>query len=99
MSWLNVDADTARQYALALLVVGVLGILLVLKFVSSLVSKLLLVAVFGGVSWLGFTQRDTLSTCVARITEKVKAGDVSEVTCSFFGRDVSVPLPALPSEG
>ena len=48
MSWLNVDADTARQYALAVLIIGVVGILVVLKFVSSLVSKLLLVAVFGG---------------------------------------------------
>jgi hypothetical protein len=99
MSWLNVDADTARQYALGVLVVGVVGVLIVLKFVSSLVSKLLLVALFGGMSWLGFSQRDDLSTCVTRITERARAGDVSDLTCSFFGRDVSVRIPSLPQEG
>ncbi len=99
MSWLNFDADTARQYALAVLVVGVVGILVVLKFVSSLVSKLLLVAVFGGMSWLGFAQRDDLSTCVTRITERARTGDVSDLTCSFFGRDVTVRIPSLPQGG
>lgn len=99
MSWLNVDAETARQYAFGLLVVGVVGILVVLKFVSSLVSKLLLVAVFGGMSWLGFSQRDDLSTCVTRITERARAGDISDLTCSFFGRDVTVRIPSLPQEG
>lgn len=99
MSWLNVDADTARQYALAVLVIGVVGILVVLKFVSSLVSKLLLVAVFGGMSWFGFSQRDDLSTCVTLITERARAGDVSDLTCSFFGRDVTVRIPSLPQEG
>ena len=79
--------------------VGVVGILVVLKFVSSLVSKLLLVAIFGGMSWLGFSQRDDLSTCVTRITERARAGDVSDLTCSFFGRDVSVRIPSLPQEG
>ena len=52
------NAQSARDMSLIAMVVGVLGVLLVLKFVSSVVSKLLLSAVFAGVVWLGFTQRD-----------------------------------------
>ena len=75
------------------MVVGVLGVLLVLKFVSSVVSKLLLTAVFAGVIWLGFTQRDSLSACIAEIQTRIEQGDTSDITCSFFGRDVSVEVP------
>ncbi len=87
------DAQSARDVSLAAMAVGVLGVLLVLKFVSSLVSKLLLVAVFGGIVWLGFTQRDSLSVCIAEIQTRVEQGDSSDITCSFFGRDVTVEIP------
>lgn len=87
------DAQSARDASLFVMGAGVLGVLMVLKFVSSVVSKLLLVALFVGVVWLGFTQRDSLSACVAEITAKVEAGDTSDVTCSFFGRDVTVDIP------
>jgi hypothetical protein len=87
------NAQSARDMSLIAMVVGVLGVLLVLKFVSSVVSKLLLSAVFAGVVWLGFTQRDSLSACIAEIQTRVEQGDTSDITCSFFGRDVSVEIP------
>lgn len=87
------NAQSARDVSLIAMVVGVLGVLLVLKFVSSVVSKLLLSAVFAGVVWLGFTQRDSLSACIAEIQTRVEQGDTSDITCSFFGRDVSVEIP------
>ncbi|MFM7046398.1 MAG: hypothetical protein ACKOXX_00605 [Actinomycetota bacterium] len=87
------DAQTARDASLISMVVGVLGILLVLKFVSSVVSKLLLTAAFAAIVWFGFNQRDTLSACIAAIQAKVEQGDVSDVTCRFLGRDVTVELP------
>ena len=87
------NAQSARDMSLIAMVVGVLGVLLVLKFVSSVVSKLLLSAVFAGVIWLGFTQRDSLSGCIAEIQTRVEQGDTSDITCSFFGRDVSVEIP------
>jgi hypothetical protein len=86
------DAQSARDASLVAMVLGVLGVLLVLKFVSSVVSKLLLVAVFVGVVWFGFTQRDALSACIAEIQTRVEQGDRSDVTCSFLGRDVTVPI-------
>jgi hypothetical protein len=87
------NAQSARDMSLIAMVVGVLGVLLVLKFVSSVVSKLLLTAVFAGVIWFSFTQRDSLSACIAEIQTRVEQGDTSGITCSFFGRDVSVEIP------
>ena len=87
------NAQSARDMSLIAMVVGVFGVLLVLKFVSSVVSKLLLIAVFAGVIWFGFTQRDSLSACIAEIQTRVEQGDTSDITCSFFGRDVSVEIP------
>ena len=87
------DAQSARDASLIAMVVGVLGVLLVLKFVSSLVTKLLLTALFGAIIYFGFNQRDDLSACIAAIQAKVEQGDVSDVTCSFLGRDVTVEIP------
>ena len=87
------NAQSARDMSLIAMVTGVFGVLLVLKFVSSVVSKLLLIAVFAGVIWFGFTQRDSLSACIAEIQTRVEQGDTSDITCSFFGRDVSVEIP------
>ena len=87
------DAQSARDASLIAMVVGVVGVLLVLKFVSSLVTKLLLSALFAGVIWLGFTQRDDLTACVGEIQARVEKGDTSDITCSFLGRDVTVEIP------
>ena len=87
------DAQSARDASFIAMVVGVLGVLLVLKFVSSLVTKLLLTALFGVVIYFGFTQRDELSACIATIQANVERGDSSDVTCSFLGRDVTVEIP------
>ncbi|MFZ9925838.1 MAG: hypothetical protein ACO3F0_06670, partial [Ilumatobacteraceae bacterium] len=64
-----------------------------LKFVSSLVTKLWLSALFAGVIWLGFTQRDDLTTCIGEIQARVEQGDLSDITCSFLGREVTVEIP------
>jgi hypothetical protein len=93
MDMSSFNAQSARDMSLVAMVVGVLGVLLVLKFVSSVVSKLLLTAVFVGVIWFGFAQRDSLSACIAEIQTRVEQGDTSDITCSFFGRDVSVEIP------
>jgi len=34
-----------------------------------------------------------LSACIATIQAKVEQGDVSDVTCRFLGRDVTVEIP------
>ena len=87
------DAQSARDASLVAMIVGVVGVLLVLKFVSSVVTKLLLMGVFAVIVWGGFNQRDALSACIAEIQARVEQGNVTDVTCSFLGRDVTVEIP------
>jgi hypothetical protein len=93
------DAQSARDASFIAMIVGVLGVLLVLKFVSSLVTKLLLMALFGSVVFFGFDQRDAMSMCIAAIQAKAAQGDLSQVTCSFLGRDVTVDIPSIIQGG
>lgn len=87
------DAQSARDASLVAMIVGIVGVLIALKFVSSVVTKLLLIGAFVLVVWGGFNSRDALSACIAEIQARVEQGDVSDVTCSFLGRDVTVDIP------
>jgi hypothetical protein len=55
--------------------------------VKSLVSKVLLVAAFGAVAWLGFTQREAITECAARV--QATPGESTE--CTFLGRTLTLP--------
>ena len=68
MDIFSLDSETAKNIGLGTLGVSVLGLLLVLKFINSIVSKILLLAIFGGLAYFSFTQRDALSICAAKMT-------------------------------
>lgn len=53
---LSFDADSVKNYSLAAMGGSFVGLLLVLKFAKSIVSKLLLLIVCVGVGVLAFTQ-------------------------------------------
>jgi tagatose-1,6-bisphosphate aldolase len=56
-------------------------------------------ALFGSVVFFGFDQRDAMSMCIAAIQAKAAQGDLSQVTCSFLGRDVTVDIPSIIQGG
>ena len=84
------------------IIVCVAIILLVLKFISSLVVRLVLSVVFAALDVVVYSQRTSLVDCAEKITSSVAdSADTSTadaVTCTFFGRDVSIsldnPIPA-----
>lgn len=91
MTILALDPQAAQDIALG--TVGgsfVLG-LLVLKFVRSLITKLLLVVVCGVVAVAAFYQRDNLSVCVERAKVAFESGSAAGATCTLFGQTVTVP--------
>ena len=87
---ISFDADSVQSYSLMAMGGSFIGLLLVLKFAKSLVSKLLLLIVCVGIGVLAFTQRDAVNACVATANEQVQAGTPFETTCSFFGQQVSL---------
>jgi hypothetical protein len=99
MNVFNLSADLAKNLSVGTIVVSVVTLLIVLKFASSLITKLLLVGVCCAVGYIGFTQRDNLNACIEVVTAQAASGDPIEMTCKLLGQDVRVQLPSLPSQG
>jgi hypothetical protein len=87
---LSFDADSVKNYSLIAMGGSFIGLLLVLKFAKSIVSKLLLLIVCVGIGVLAFTQRDAVNACIATASEQTQAGTPFETTCTFFGQSVSL---------
>ena len=87
---ISFDADSVKNYSMMAMGGSFVGLLLVLKFAKSMVSKLLLLIVFVGIGALAFTQRDAVNACVATANEQAQAGTPFETTCTFFGQRVSL---------
>ncbi len=99
MNVFNLSADLAKNLSVGAIVVSVVTLLIVLKFASSLITKLLLVGVCCAVGYIGFTQRDNLNACIEVVTAQAASGEPIEMTCKLLGQDVRVQLPSLPSQG
>ena len=99
MNIFNLSADLAKNLSVGAIVVSVVTLLIVLKFASSLITKLLLVGVCCAVGYIGFTQRDNLNACIEVVTAQAASGEPIELTCKLLGQDVRVQLPSLPSQG
>jgi len=99
MNLFNLSADLAKNLSVGAIVVSVVTLLIVLKFASSLITKLLLVGVCCAVGYIGFTQRDNLNACIEVVTAQAASGEPIEMTCTLLGQDVRVQLPSLPSQG
>ena len=99
MNLFNLSADLAKNLSVGAIVVSVVTLLMVLKFASSLITKLLLIGVCCAVGYIGFTQRDNLNACIEVVTAQAASGEPVELTCKLLGQDVRVQLPSLPSQG
>lgn len=99
MNIFNLSADLAKNISVGAIVVSVVTLLIVLKFASSLITKLLLVGVCCAVGYVGFTQRDNLNACIEVVTAQAASGEPIELMCKLLGQDVRVQLPSLPSQG
>ena len=99
MNVFNLSADLAKNLSVGAIVVSVVTLLIVLKFASSLITKLLLVGVCCAVGYIGFTQRDNLNACIEVVTAQAASGESIAMTCKLLGQEVRVQLPSLPSQG
>ena len=87
---LSFNADSVKNFSLMAMGGSFIGLLLVLKFAKSVVSKLLLLIVCVGIGVLAFTQRDAVNACIATASEQTQAGTPFETSCTFFGQTVSL---------
>ena len=92
----DIDLDTAKNLSVGLMGGSVLFLLLVLKFAKSVVTKLLLIVLAVGVGYLAFTQRDEVNACAEATKTLIAEGNAAELTCTFFGQQVSLPTFTTP---
>lgn len=84
------DVDSVKNYSLFAILGSFIGLLLVLKFAKSIVSKLLLLIIFVAIGVLAFTQRDAVNACIAAAKDQAEAGTPLNTSCTFFGQEVSL---------
>ncbi|MDA0285819.1 MAG: hypothetical protein O3B92_00400 [Actinobacteria bacterium] len=89
MDIFSLDSENAKNLGLGAMALSVFGVLIVLKFVKSVVSKLLLLVIFCGLAYLSFTQRDALSICIAKLESTAK-NELINTSCTFFGQEISL---------
>lgn len=89
MDLFSLDSDNAKNLGLGAIAFSLVGVLIVLKFVKSVVSKILLLAVFAVVAYFSFMQRDALAICVAKF-EAVAPSEITKTSCTFFGQEISL---------
>ncbi|MBU3704287.1 MAG: hypothetical protein FGM42_07960 [Ilumatobacteraceae bacterium] len=87
------DLNQAKNGSIVGIVVCVAVILIVLRFISSLVVRLVLSVVFAALGVVIYSQRASLVDCADKVSNAVSADGVAgEVSCTFFGRDVTISL-------
>ena len=92
----TIDTDTVKNASL--IVVALCGVLclVVLKVVSSIVAKAILLILLVALGAGAYTQRSDISACADRVAAELTKGAPvpgSTTSCSFLGRDFTVPIP------
>lgn len=95
------DLGQVENGSLIAIGVCVVIVLLVLKFISSLVVRLVMSLIFAGLGIALYSQRASVVDCANQLREEASvavapdaapsAGD-GAVTCTFFGQDVTIDL-------
>jgi hypothetical protein len=88
--------DSAKNLGIAI-AVGALVVMVVMAWlIKNVVTKVLSVVILGGLAFGVWTQRSSLESCADKVKDRALVGGVEEITCSFLGTDVNVPVPSVP---
>jgi high-affinity Fe2+/Pb2+ permease len=93
MSALSVDS--AMNIAIVVVVVLVVLSIVSALVIKSIVTKVIMIVLLGGLALGAWTQRSSLSDCADQAQQEIANGTagVGSVTCTFFGTEVDVPAP------
>ncbi len=92
---ITIDTDTLKNASLIVVALCGLLCLVVLKVVSSIVTKAILLILLVALGAGAYTHRTDISACADRVaTEFANGAPVpgSTTSCAFLGRDFTVPI-------
>jgi hypothetical protein len=76
---------------------GALVVMVVMAWlIKNVVTKVMSVVILGGLAFGVWTQRSSLETCANKVKDRALVGGVNEISCSFLGSDIKVPVPSVP---
>ena len=89
------DPSLVENSALGMTAVAVVLGLVLLKILTSVIGRAISTVVMLAIALGSWSQRAAISDCVDTVKAQAAAGTITEATCSFFGRDITlkVPLP------
>ena len=83
--------DSAKSIAVVVVIAFLAFAVLSAWLIKSIVTKLIVVVLMGGLALGAWTQRSSLVDCADKAQANVQAGSNESVTCRFFGTDVKIP--------
>ncbi len=86
------DTNDAKTIGTIVIVVFIALGVLSAWLMKTIVQKVVLVAVLGGLAVFVYSQRTSLDQCVDDITVAISDTDRQSATCSFVGFEVELPV-------
>ena len=84
---LALTVDSAKNIAIAVVIVFVITAIISAKLMASVTKKAIMFLVLGALSLGVFTQRQALESCANKVEDDV---GTAETTCTFFGTDIHI---------
>ena len=83
--------QSAKNIAILVVLAFVALTMLSAVVVKKVTTKLLMMLVLAGMALLVWSQRSSLQSCADRVKDRGVTVAQGDITCSFFGKDVTVP--------
>ena len=91
---IGLSLDAARTVATAGVIALVAAAVVTALLMRSIAQKIAFALVLGLLAILVWSQRASLEDCADRVQASLAAGTATDTTCTFLGRDVTVPAPS-----
>jgi hypothetical protein len=91
-----IEPDQLKQGAVAVLVILGVIFLVVARFITKILTKLVMLAVVGALAFGIWTQREDLDECQQRVRSGQIVTDDKPCACEVAGFDVTVPQCTPP---
>lgn len=100
---LGITLDTAKNIAIGVVVVFLLGSLLAAWLMKTIIQKVAVAVVLALLAFAVWSQRTSLQECADKVQENFELEGTTasfvDTDCSFFGFDVTISDPRSPSDG
>ena len=93
---ISMTVESAKNIAIGVAAGFVVIMVLMAWLVKNVTTKLISVLLFAGLAFGVWTQRTSLEDCASKVKARAEVGDTTDVSCTFLGSDIKVPVRGAP---